>query len=609
MGKFIKRSGTAHCKFVKIKLGKKYTNKFRITFVRGKSMDRSDLVVPNENNELIFDLPFDPQCLFFVAHNKKVRRKNLKVVLHRFVSADTQKIFGEVDIDLGQYYYDAEPISKDFTMGSKHGAKPILTFECYVSRRRKARKHPERTHERVSLLEDRYLDSSTYEPYVQPSVKIKPAKGDPIESDSDFKSESSSPPPPPPEEPKPEPAAQPPPQPHLDSEEEEKKEAPEEEPKRQDSQGLLKVKSLVQKASAGITLSRMPKLRPGIADANRLDVPGIFRKLLTQPIPELIEVSFMDPDTQSGKFPSGLYPIYQTMLKSKLFTTSIDSDFFTESMNVFYELYPSAPLVEPCDTEQRFLTTLVLLLITNLHSAQYGFLPERTSDFFNHMLSLLNEYAREIIAPIILDFEALVNTFSTARFDVDDLLGRFNEAYDAALETFHFLPSVNLFLTKSLNNSLDAIMLNKILINPARFAFSRAVAWNSFLTACLTTKQLDFPLTRQCVTCLMMAVNIATDQSKEGDEDIRSSVCPDLDPNLIVYLLKNYKPDNMMEISINYRLIAQKLGVKDAVKYTPVKPAELNDFQFAGDNIRVAYWSMVKPDPKLVQEFPHLSTK
>ena len=588
MGKTSKIFGTAHCKFVEIKLKKSYPSKFRITFVRGKKMSRSDLVSLNKDNVLVFNTPFKVGCHFFVKNDKVTRKKQLKVVLHRFISPEESRIYGEAIIDLGNYFFDEEEKTTLYEMGSQHSSKPILTFSCKV--------HVNHRKNKSSLLDSASFEEIYYNESSEENVPVKkPQKKKLIKNDDSSSLESL-------ENPKEEVKKdEVPPAPNENSYSDYEEEEEEEEEAQIDSSNAMpQIKRLVSGMNS-INLSKLKELE--------INATNIFKNILNRNLPEPVENSYMDAEIRSVPFPPAVYPIYQTMLKSKMFTNAYDDEQFTEAFDTFMMLYPNAPLCAPCNTEQRFLTTLVLLLITNLHSAQYGYLLERTSVFFTENIKLLNQYAREIVSPLIDRFEDVVTLFSTARFDVDNLLNDFSVIYDETIEKFQFLPSINRYLTNCLNNSLDANMINRILQNPARFAFSKAVTWNSFLTAAMTTKQLDFPLTRQCVTCLLMAVNIVTDQAKEGEEDMKTSICPDLKPEILVYLLKNYKADNMMQMTINYRLFAQKLKVDDVVRPEPLQPQEQNDFQLAGDSIRVQLWNQIIPNPELVKEFPFMATK
>lgn len=655
---------------VKVKLDKSYTDKFQLTYARGKDLNRSDLVAPNRDDIIIFNASGASACTFQIKPDGSMKNKKLKVVLHRFVDPATSRIYGHLVIDLTKYYHRGMEITDEIPMETAHTLSPILTFKCSVKKRhskpgKSGKASVPSENNADDTLED--IDDSFEENYIDDSENSKKKKGkqqtgeqrpaeskymttselmitdDETTSHHEQKAEQ-----------------------EENNEKEELEEEEEEEdkieppPENQNKSGANLVTAL-KRFSTIIQSKTVPtfKALAKPKEEPKIPVDEVFRDLLSHPIPPPMEYAFMDPDTNTAYYPGAVYPLYQTIFKSKLFIQgSFPDDEFRNAINIFYEKFPTAPLSEdppppPKDEpneksetsssqdlglvhesfkddfdpyfapneqsytqhnesqgasiEQRFLTTLIILILTSQHSAQYGYSPERTSDFTNHLVSFMNIFARQIFGHYLADFEKPITELAMGRFNQTQLLDEFINVYDSVIATFKFLPSVNKYITNCFNNSLDALIFNKILSNPARFTFSKAAIWNSFFTALKSAKSLQFPLTIQLVSCLMMAINIATEQPKDGEEELRIKICPDLDPKLIIYILKNYRPDNMNEMSINYRLTAQRLNVSlKNLRFVPISPQDNNDYQGAGDSIRINDWNKGTPNAHLVSQYPFM---
>lgn len=706
MGKSKNITITAQYTFLKIELNKDYTDKFQLTFVRGKQLERSDLLTADKNHVLILNTSSTSKChLQKNPCTGKFKQKKLKVILHRFVDPATSRVYAHVNIDLGEFYGKGGPITKTYEMITQHQNRPILTFSCQVNEIDKLHKNEsaviiDTVNERVAqqqpqqskhlkpktLLdnstepvpeenytssqgEERYLTESTTmvqnkgedsddhndagNEYAKIKVPVELRKGDQKDSDSDREKENS--------------------EDEYEEEEEETNEGSHEE---------LSFKSGLENLNKKTKKTVNTFLKMALnKEALKIHADEVLRELLSKPIPEPTEYAFMDPGTNTRPFPGGVFPIYQTLLKSNMFVANkcTDED-FQIAANVFYELYPSAPLCpsskmimkkappkqdskqnNPSDSsnqgdqheedeatlgfdpfgnnedqfnddfepqynedeqqymlgsngksnvEQCFLTTLIILLLSTTHSAQYGFSAERITPFTEKLVEILNEFARKLFASHIGDFEEYIDEFASGRFRQSTLLHNFMDSYQKVVDNFDFLPSVNKYVINCFNSSLDAMTYNKILSNPARFQFSKAALWNSFLTSLASENGLQLKMTSQAVQCIMMAINIATENPAKGEEDIILTVCPDLDKNVILYIIKNYRPDKLQDVSINYQMVAKRLEVDlSKVTFVPMKPRTMDDYQFAGENIKLTNWDKGKEPMSLLQQYPFMKVR
>jgi hypothetical protein len=88
-------------------------------------------------------------------------------------------------------------------------------------------------------------------------------------------------------------------------------------------------------------------------------------------------------------------------------------------------------------------------------------------------------------------------------------------------------------------------MCNKIIANPARFVFTNAVAWNTFLTAVYSVRLAIFNLVKQAVNGL-------------GE-----SIYQHLESTLIFYLFKKFRPDAMMADRVNPAIFRDRYQIPD----------------------------------------------
>lgn len=310
--------------------------------------------------------------------------------------------------------------------------------------------------------------------------------------------------------------------------------------------------------------------------------------------------------------PCAVFPIFAVLRHTNVFVpATVPKELFEKSMDTFFDLYKKAPISENYTSEQKFFTTMAIVLLVNQTKGQHGqthslydFDLIRVDYFTKRLLPFMNDYARKIVSPYLTNFEILCNRYATARFEVDPLLQDFNEVLKAVNSYFKYPKGVNDYLITQFMHLLDIKMLNKILANPVRFVFSKAITWNSFLTAFTAFEKHELTLLRQAVWALVMAVNICRDE--EGDQ-IRKDLCPTLDPKILVYLLKNYKPDEMMPTQIEWTDVAIKVGVPDVNGYMPLKPLDINfDLVKLEKNLKLESWNLVRIEPEELKSYPYL---
>jgi len=255
----------------------------------------------------------------------------------------------------------------------------------------------------------------------------------------------------------------------------------------------------------------------------------------------------------------------------------------------------------PGAEDQRFLTTIVMLLVLErTKRLPPGLSRGRVAPFLRALHRSIGAQALQIAAQPLV--HVLCNRFATGQFEVDVLLGDFREVLASVPCGFNFPDVVSAFLAQGFAALLDTEMINRVLANPARFTFSNAIMWNSFVTAFESVQPLRLGNVRQAACALVMAGNL-TDPC--ADEDVRRAVCADLDKRLIVFLISNFRPDAMMEEAVDASAVARRWHVDMSNLVSAVHPQAVADFRasFRG-GLDVCAWRRVRISPALVREFP-----
>ena len=227
---------------------------------------------------------------------------------------------------------------------------------------------------------------------------------------------------------------------------------------------------------------------------------------------------------------------------------------------------------------------------------------ERVMEFLRKMSSLLSQIATKIVSPFLMNFQVLCNRFATAKFEVDPLLDDFKQVLEGVWANLKYPDSINHLMKEQFMALLDATLLNKLIANPARFMFSNAVVWNSFITAFETVEKHPLDSLRQSVCAMVMAKNLTT---PESSQEIIVTLCPDLDKKLLVYFMKNYRPDEMMPDPIDYERFREMMAVDDVISYGTVKPREVTSFSSAGEKLNYMEWNNVVITAPVSRAFPY----
>jgi hypothetical protein len=140
--------------------------------------------------------------------------------------------------------------------------------------------------------------------------------------------------------------------------------------------------------------------------------------------------------------------------------------------------------------------------------------------------------------------------------------------------------------------------------NPTRFLFTNAVAWNTLISALDSVELITFRLIKQAVYVLMMAKNLSNPATLDGLVEI---ICPDLEPKLVFYMLKNFRPDEMMPDTINPSVFRDRYQIPDIPTLQAVVPKSVLDYRPAGESLNLAAWNQVTLTPAITRQYPFLT--
>lgn len=338
----------------------------------------------------------------------------------------------------------------------------------------------------------------------------------------------------------------------------------------------------------------------------QIDISGLIRTVLKTVWAQPSIKCFID----QGKrlmFPHSVYPIYSTLLYTKLLIEDqVNEERYNEAFTIFKNEFPTAPLQSACSPEIRFLTTVILALLINANqSSTESFSAKRKADFHEVFLSILNQTGREITTPLLINFEVLCNRYATAKYEVDPLLQDFEQVFEGIRSTLPYVDSLNRYLLSYFITLLDAKLLNKLITNPMRFCFTNAIIWNSFITAFEGVQHYPMKQLRQAVQSLVMAPNMCRLDDADGAKAIKESLCPDIELSLILYFLKNYHTDSMMQEPIPIKNFIQIFNPPDIATYGKVNPVDVDNFDRAGESVRLGNWSQCTLSHDVLDKFPY----
>jgi hypothetical protein len=293
-------------------------------------------------------------------------------------------------------------------------------------------------------------------------------------------------------------------------------------------------------------------------------------------------------------FPTLVFPVFATALRTKLLLFDTDDSTFEEGLRIL-----AAGVMESSDSvRQRLLLILALALLVREYVPT--FVPLRAARLTSILESAFIEHFSRVVQRILINGEVLLNRFVTAAFDFGNLLHDFREVAHDIKTKAHVSPTIDTFLVKAAFWTLERLAVNKLVRYPERFNFTNAMTWNSFLTAFENDERTLLPLLRQVISALVLPLNIARDPPLIPD------ICPDIPPGVIAFFLANYGKDVNIPDAIDVQLFNSYWAVRSVHTPEPFPlefPIDLEELRKAA---HVENWCVVAWDDENLAEMEDL---
>ncbi|OHT05694.1 hypothetical protein TRFO_05840 [Tritrichomonas foetus] len=336
---------------------------------------------------------------------------------------------------------------------------------------------------------------------------------------------------------------------------------------------------------------------PSLEDESmmELSVEYFFHVVLTYKWPPMKNPPLLSGDIT---FPTPVLPIFAAVLHSKLLTDDKSvEDHYDSAFNVFMEEYPNIPYTH----SERFMTTLILILLSSHCAIKYNFNPQKAAVFISQLQIIFEKQLMKILQPAFNRSEMLVNRFSTATFEFDYLLSDFKDVMAMNRNSFKYGQLINTYVMNWFLLFFEYNLLNKIIQCKTRFSFSNAMQWNSFLSAFESDEKVTMKRLREVISALVMA------QSISQNPELRDEICPNLPPYLILYFIANYSKDSNIKHALKTSAYMKKYKIKAIPqKYDPLPPPNSFGLMQLMKNLYLNSWNKCSEDEECLTIYKYL---
>ncbi|KAH0793736.1 hypothetical protein GPJ56_002288 [Histomonas meleagridis] len=578
--------------FDHVSIGRNITSNFSLSYSRGNQNGTTKLMKPNEKGIINFNSSFEIKSTFYISKSDETPRpKLIQIKLHRYQKDQTPKIYGKIAIDASEHLSSVGPVTRDLEMESGRSIFPVLTLSITVNK--------------ISNTVDTSSDSSD-----GPSIDEELQKDS--FSDWDQSSEisqntaSSSPP-----------------------------DSPKQKPQEIKRRHKSKVRRSPHRKNLGLPHSSSTDIKsiplvvmddeplqnfsnicsesngstfsdediPELEESQFAQQMRLMSSIMTTDFKQKREVPFV---CNNYEFPSSIFPIYGFILHSEFLSSKTLSTDFDEFLAEFITNYETSPFYTKITTENKFITTIILYSLIKSNPKKANQSTKYKTTFLERLLKIISKLSKEILSPFIRNFDILRNRFLSSKFEVDDLILDFQQLFSVVKISLQFPESINNFLINEFINDLDVKISNRILSNTNNFVFMKAILWNSFLSTLEQTDGIRFKHLREIVLVILMSPNISKAEDKV---EMINGIAPDLDKQLVMYILQNIKPDELMPDAIDVESITKALE-NDLGKNKEKKQLEeqkLKSLDIPKNDIKLDLWNKVFV-AETVRKFPFLRT-
>jgi hypothetical protein len=243
----------------------------------------------------------------------------------------------------------------------------------------------------------------------------------------------------------------------------------------------------------------------------------------------------------------------------------------------------------------------VVTIASLVHANQARFNPDRSARFLAFVQPFVEQTTRAVLLPHAASMHVIANRFISACFDAISLLEDLREVVGGIKQSLKFGTDVGKALFAQLILDFQVSTANKMFANPARFNFSHAMTWNSFLTVSDTDAGVPLPLLREVVFALNMAPMLC------DNPQIAREICPTLPVSILVFMVMNFAPDEALPEPINPVKVIDALALDGLSPQVTLPTPEVKGF-VPLPGMAWQRWKKFKFDRATLHRFPFIST-
>ena len=294
-------------------------------------------------------------------------------------------------------------------------------------------------------------------------------------------------------------------------------------------------------------------------------------------------------------YPPMVFPIFSALLYGHVLATGEESDaHFDSTLSVIVQELPSITAT----ASERILTTLALILLLKYCSHIYQFEEKKRDALLAELERIFDHQITKLIQPSLIRAEILVNRFSTANFEFDNLLLDFKDVLRMCRGSLKMSDTLNRTIMERFVYLLEYRLMNKLLENPSRFNFTNGMVWNSFLTALESDERISMKSLRGVISTFVMAPNIAT------APEMTREICPTLPPIVVAFILQNYHQDANVPEAIKAGAFLKAHKIKSVPEVLDkLEPVDKASDSLAFQSAKLHNWSVCREDEELLTHY------
>lgn len=541
-----------------VDIKKNIDDQFTLNWQRGKYKGSTSRVIAM-NQMLTFNESFKCKCTMYIEKNSQVvREKDIKFILNRVDPSNNEmKVFGKVKINLSQFFGKTVPTTCTVSMTTKRSKAPIITAVFAF-----------RNTGQSEIVEDiKEIDFQSSLDSIISSDKWDTTESLPSSSPPASSTSSST-------------------MPAIN----------------QNNKGKSQLSKFQKKNIIGKNSSPASDVSPLIPSKNLMDFMGMRSREHLKFFESVLSVSWPLPVTPSFismpyQYPPAVFPLFSTFLKSQIFESNeaIEKDLYESIL----QLMENAPLSISCTNEKRFITFLLLYILLNHFTEKYNLDKDRIQNFSQLFLPMVDRSLLSFGKLSLGRLEQFYTHFLNSSAEVPELLSEY-QTNVKEVTNFLMLPApIKNIVIKAFNSMVDARLLSKMISSPSLLTFKNAMLWSSFMTA-LESSGDSLLLSSEASRMLMMAPTIGL------QPDLSQDVCPNLSPDIVLFLLVHVRPDDLQAQPIDASKFIEHYGItEEENQIGEIIPALSIDYLSIADNLRLKDWCRCELQGEVLARFPY----